>query len=69
MFWKKKKSSKPRFPPRPKWKPNLIVDINRIVSTFIFYSAEKNPFATFQNGTCVVFDQDSKIQSWMQNII
>lgn len=42
------------FPPKPKWKPNLPVDLQKTIETFAYYSDKKKTFAVFENGTCVV---------------
>ena len=47
------------FPPKPKWKPNLPVDIERTIQTFAYYSDKKQAFAVFQNGTCVLIPDGS----------
>lgn len=44
---------------KPKWKPNLPVDIPRTVSTFAYYTNHKAPFVVFQNGTCVQLEPGS----------
>jgi hypothetical protein len=59
-----RKSSPPRkmgagklpddFPPKPKWKPNLPIDLQKTIETFAYYSEKKKTFAIFENGTCVV---------------
>lgn len=48
------------FPPKPKWKPTIPVDIERIVNTFRYYSNNKITFAIFENGTCVPIDGESE---------
>lgn len=47
------------FPPKPKWKPNLPIDVGRTIQTFAYYSDKKRTFAVFQNGTCVVIPEGS----------
>lgn len=47
------------FPPKPKWKPNVPVDIERTIQTFAYYSDKKRVFAVFQNGTCVLIPDGS----------
>ena len=42
------------FPPKPKWKPNLPIDLQKTIETFAYYSDRKKIFAVFKNGTCVV---------------
>ena len=42
------------FPPKPKWKPNLPIDLQKTIETFAYYSDKKKTFAIFENGTCVV---------------
>ena len=47
------------FPPKPKWRPNVPVDIRRTVKTFAYYTDNKKPFAVFANGTCVLLPDSS----------
>src|SRR5690348_9778029 len=47
------------FPPTPKWKPNVPVDIPRTVTTFAYYSNRQKPFVVFAHGTCVPVANDS----------
>ena len=47
------------FPPKPKWKPNLPIDIERTIQAFAYYSDKKKTFAVFENGTCVVIPDGS----------
>lgn len=58
------------FPPKPKWKPNLPVDIERTIQTFAYYSDKKRTFAVFQNGTCVLVpDGASNVESAAKEIL
>ena len=58
------------FPPKPKWKPNLPVDIERTIQTFAYYSDKKRTFAVFQNGTCVlVTDGTTNVESTAKEIL
>lgn len=43
------------FPPRPKWRPNLPVDIEAIYDKARFYTGDKLQLAILQNGTVVFF--------------
>ncbi len=43
------------FPPKPKWKPNLPVDIELIYKKARYYTGDKLQFAIFQNGTVTFF--------------
>ena len=43
------------FPPKPKWKPNLPVDIELIYEKARYYTGDKLQFAVFQNGTVTFF--------------
>lgn len=45
------------FPPKPKWKPNLPIDIELIYYTTKYYTDSKIQFAIFQNGTIVYFPE------------
>jgi hypothetical protein len=49
------------FPPKPKWKPNLPVDIEKTVQTFAYYSDKKKTFVVFENGTCVLIPDGSSV--------
>ena len=58
------------FPPKPKWKPNLPVDIERTIQTFAGYSDKKHTFAVFQNGTCVLIpDGCTNLESTAKEIL
>jgi len=43
------------FPPKPKWKPNLPIDIEMIYKKARYYTGDKLQFAVFQNGTVTFF--------------
>lgn len=43
------------FPPKPKWKPNLSIDIELIYEKARYYTDDKLQFAVFQNGTVTFF--------------
>lgn len=47
------------FPPKPKWKPALPIDIERTVKTFAYYCDNKKSFVVFKNGTCVIVSENS----------
>jgi len=68
LFFRYKKNTKPvkngytsgkhddtDFPPKPKWKPNLPVDIELIYEKAKYYTGNKLQFAVFQNGTVTFF--------------
>ena len=42
------------FPPKPRWKPSIPVDVPRTVQTFAYYTDRKKAFAVFKHGTCVL---------------
>ena len=42
-----------KFPPVPKWKPTVPIDIERTEKTFAYYINHKKPFVIFSNGTCI----------------
>src|SRR4030095_1366948 len=48
------------FPPKPKWKPTVPVDIPRTIQTFAYYTESKKAFAVFTHGTCVLLPDGSK---------
>lgn len=43
------------FPPKPKWKPNLPINIELIYEKAKYYTGSKLQFAIFQNGTVAFF--------------
>ena len=58
------------FPPKPKWKPNVPVDIERTIQTFAYYSDKKKTFAVFENGTCVVIpDGSSNVENSAKEVL
>ena len=58
------------FPPKPKWKPNVPVDIERTIQAFAYYSDKKKTFAVFENGTCVVVpDESSNVENSAKEIL
>jgi len=48
------------FPPKPKWKPTVPVDIPRIVQALAYYTERKWSFAVFTYGTCVLLPDGCK---------
>jgi hypothetical protein len=48
------------FPPVPKWKPTVPVDIERTIATFAHYTDRKKLFVVFEHGTCVVVPEASQ---------
>src|SRR5689334_13163244 len=48
------------FPPKPKWKPTVPVDIERTIATFAHYTDRKRVFVVFEHGTCVVVPEASR---------
>jgi hypothetical protein len=47
------------FPPKPKWKPTVPVNIPRTIRTFAYYTDRKKAFAVFTHGTCVLLPDGS----------
>jgi hypothetical protein len=47
------------FPPKPKWKPTVPVDIERTVASFAHYTDRSRTFVVFEHGTCVVVPESS----------
>jgi hypothetical protein len=47
------------FPPKPKWKPNVPVDINVVADRAAYYTDHKKTIVIFRNGTCVVLPAES----------
>jgi hypothetical protein len=45
------------FPPKPKWKPNLPIDIELIYNATKYYTGDKLQFAIFGNGTVAYFPE------------
>jgi len=50
-----KRKQEDDFPPKPKWKPNLPIDIELIYEKAKYYTGDKLQFAIFQNGTVTFF--------------
>jgi hypothetical protein len=46
------------FPPKPKWKPNLPINIDLIFEKAKYYTNSKLQFAIFQNGTVAFFSHN-----------
>ncbi len=42
-----------KFPPKPKWKPEVPVDIPRTIAAFLYYFNRKKTLVVFAHGTCV----------------
>jgi hypothetical protein len=42
------------FPPKPKWKPNVAVDLAMVADRAGYYTDHKKTIVIFRNGTCVV---------------
>ena len=53
LFSKKKEPLD--FPPKPKWKSNLPIDIDTILDRAKFYTEQKLQLAVFKHGTIVIF--------------
>lgn len=47
------------FPPKPKWKPTIPVNVDLIEKTLSYYSDNKKSFVIFKYGTAVLFDAHS----------
>jgi hypothetical protein len=48
------------FPPKPKWKPDLKNDIEKIYNKTKYYTESKLQFAIFENGTVVMFPKKTE---------
>jgi hypothetical protein len=48
------------FPPKPRWKPGIPIDLDRVAKAFRYYSDNKMTFAVFENGTCVPVRPESE---------
>jgi len=48
------------FPPKPKWKPTVPVNVPRTVQMFAYYTDRKRAFVVFTYGTCVLLPDDTK---------
>jgi hypothetical protein len=58
------------FPPKPKWKPTISVDLERTIQTFVYYTDKKKGFAIFRNGTCVLIpDTDANPENAAKEIL
>ncbi|MCU4157327.1 hypothetical protein J1N10_15225 [Carboxylicivirga sp. A043] len=55
IFNKKKKVVD--FPPKPKWKPNLPINLNLILEKSKYYTGEKLQLAVFEFGTIIIFSE------------
>lgn len=52
--------------PVPKWKPEIIVDTERVAKCFAYYTDYQNNFVVFKNGTCLIlndFESDVEKQA------
>ncbi len=47
------------FPPTPKWRPEMAVDIPRTVAAFQYYFDRKKTLVVFAHGTCVPVSPES----------
>jgi hypothetical protein len=45
------------FPPKPKWRPNLPIDLDTILDSAKFYTGQKLQLAVFTYGTVVIFPE------------
>lgn len=45
------------FPPKPKWRPHLPVDLSQVLEKAKYYTDERLQMAVFQFGTVVVFPE------------
>jgi hypothetical protein len=48
------------FPPKPKWRPDLTIDIEEIYNKAKYYTESKLQFAIFENGTVVMFPKKTE---------
>jgi hypothetical protein len=48
------------FPPKPKWKPNVPVDLAIVAGRAGYYTDHSNVVVIFQHGTCVVLHPECK---------
>jgi hypothetical protein len=60
LFKKKSVPPKPpsRFPPVPKWRPDIVQPIEAIIDRVAHYTNRKQDFAVFKHGTCVLLPPD-----------
>lgn len=54
LFGCKKEKKDENFPPVPEWEPNILVPLDKVISTFSYYTNGKNDFVVFKHGTCVI---------------
>lgn len=47
-------AEKEEFPPVPKWKPSVVMPIDKVVERFHYYTDGINDFVVFSNSTCVI---------------
>ena len=57
------------FPPKPKWKPNIPIDIEKTIQTFAYYSDKKKTFVIFKNGTCVMVPPEADPENAAKEIL
>ncbi len=69
-MWPFRKKKSADFPPKPTWKPNVPVDIDRTVETFAYYTDQRARFAVFEHGTCIaVADGITDIESHAKTVL
>jgi len=47
------------FPPKPKWRPNVPVNIETVADRAAYYTNRQRTVVIFRNGTCVVLPRES----------
>ena len=52
-----KKEENKDFPPKPKWKPDLPIDLEMILEKAKYYTGQRLQIAIFQFGTIAIFPQ------------
>lgn len=57
LFGQNKKSDD--FPPKPKWKPTVVVDLAMVADRVRYYTDNKKIVVIFRHGTCVVLPADA----------
>ena len=55
------------FPPKPKWKPNLPIDLDLVMEKAKYYTGEKLQIAVLKNGTIIIFPE--KVENIISNAL
>jgi hypothetical protein len=62
----------PFFPPVPKWRPSIVMPLDRIVERIRYYTNESKDFVIFEYGTCVLLEDnlsDSQAEQFAKGVL